>query len=141
MSEHINELFDKDGNLIGCLLTTEAWEAVRDQVNAALGVTIEPVEQESPEPIAEWETLKEYWDFQYPVDTDVACEQCGSSTEDWADDDPRLFRLTSANLAGLVAFKCMQCKSKITKRHFKDEIVTECAPYRDSKITKKEGRF
>ena len=98
-------------------------------------------EQEQPEPIPDWETLKEYWDFSYPVDLDVACEHCGNSTEDWTGDEPRLFRLTSANLAGLVAFKCMKCKAKITKRHFKDKILTECSPYRDSKVTSKEGRY
>jgi ssDNA-binding Zn-finger/Zn-ribbon topoisomerase 1 len=141
MSDHINELYDKDGNLVGALLTAEAWAVVRDQVMSALGVVETPVEQERPEPISEWETLKEYWDFQYPVDVDVACENCGNSTEDWTADDPRLFRLTSANLAGLVAFTCTQCRAKITKRHFKDQVTTECAPYRDSKITSKEGRY
>ncbi|BDQ34263.1 hypothetical protein [Pseudodesulfovibrio portus] len=141
MSDHINELYDKDGNLVGALLTAEAWAVVRDQVMSALGVVETPVEQERPEPISEWETLKEYWDFQYPVDVDVACENCGNSTEDWTADDPRLFRLTSANLAGLVAFTCTQCRAKITKRHFKDKVTTECAPYRDSKITRKEGRY
>lgn len=141
MSDHINELFDKDGNLIGALLTGEAWLAVKDQVYATLGVVEEKAEPEIPEPIADWETLKEYWDFQYPVDTDVICEHCGSKTEDWAADDPRLFRLTSANLAGLVAFKCMNCRSKIVKRHFKDKVTTECSPYRDEKITNKEGRY
>lgn len=141
MSDHINELYDKDGNLIGALLTAEAWTTVREQVMAALGVAEEPAEQERPEPLSDWETLKEYWDFPYPVDVDVACENCGNATEDWTADDPRRFRLTSANLAGLVAFTCTQCRAKISKRHFKDEIVTECAPYRDSKITSKEGRY
>ena len=141
MSDHINELFDKDGNLVGALLTAEAWTVVRNQVMAALGVVETAVEQERPEPISDWETLKEYWDFSYPVDVDVACENCGNATDDWTSDNPRLFRLTSANLAGLVAFSCTKCKAKITKRHFKDEILTDCAPYRDSKITSKEGRY
>lgn len=141
MSEHINELYDKDGNLIGALLTAEAWTAVREQVHTVLGITQAPVEQERPEPTSDWETLKEYWDFSYPVDYDVACENCGNSTEDWTADEPRLFRLSSANLAGLVAFKCMKCKAKITKRHFKDEITTECTPFQDSKQSNKEGRY
>ncbi|MBG0790591.1 MAG: hypothetical protein H0S80_08865 [Desulfovibrionaceae bacterium] len=141
MSEHINELFDKDGNLVGALLTAEAWTTVRDQVMAALGVDEQPAEQERPEPTADWETLQEYWDFPYPVDVDVNCEHCGNATDDWTADEPRLFRLTSVNLAGLVAFTCMNCRAKVTKRHFKDKIVTECAPYLDSKVTSKEGRY
>jgi hypothetical protein len=141
MSDHINELFDKDGNLVGALLTAEAWTAVRDQVMTALGVRETPAEQEKPEPLADWETLTQYWDFPYPVDMDVACEHCGSKTENWSEDEPRLFRLTSANLAGLVAFKCMNCRAKVVKKHFKDEIVTECTPYQEEKLTSKEGRY
>ena len=68
MPDQINELFDKDGNLIGALLTAEAWTTVRDHVMNALGVpdTVEPVE--NPEPMSDWEMLTQYWDFPYPVD-------------------------------------------------------------------------
>ncbi|MGE4422292.1 MAG: hypothetical protein AB7D39_08350 [Pseudodesulfovibrio sp.] len=141
MSDQINELFDKDGNLIGALLTAEAWSSVRDQVMNALGVRETPTVEEKPEPLADWEMLTQYWDFPYPVDMDVACEHCGSKTENWSEDEPRLFRLSSANLAGLVAFKCMNCRAKVVKKHFKDEIVTECTPYLEEKITSKEGRY
>ena len=142
MSDHINELYDKDGNLVGALLTAEAWKAVRDQVHSALGVTAAPANEEHvPEPTSDWELLKQYWDFSYPVDVDVTCENCGNTTEDWAADDPRKFRLSSANLAGLVAFKCMDCKAKITKRHFIDKIQVICTPYQDTKTTSKEGRY
>ena len=75
------------------------------------------------------------------MDTDVSCENCGSSTEDWTKDDPRLFRLTSANLAGLVSFKCMNCQAKVLKKHFKDEIITECTPFHNSKDLSKEGQY
>ena len=141
MSDYINELFDKDGNLIGTLLSAEAWTTVRKQVYATLGVVDESVEPEKPEPISDWETLKEYWDYPYPVGTDVHCEACGNKTEDWAGDEPRLFRLTSANLAGLVSFKCMNCQAKVVKKHFDNEIKTECTPFHDSKDTSKEGRY
>jgi len=141
MSQHINELFDKDGNLIGALLTAEAWTAVRDQVMTALGVSEAPTVQEKPEPLSDWEELIKYWDFPYPVDMDVACDNCGNETADWSKDDPRRFRLTSANLAGLVSFKCMNCQAKVAKKHFKDKIATECTPYQEEKITSKEGLY
>jgi len=141
MSHHINELFDKDGNLIGCLLTAEAWAAAKDTVLKTLGLEERAAPPAKPEPIAEWETLKEYWDFSYPPDTDVACEHCGNETANWQADEPRLFRLTSANLAGLVAFQCTKCQSKIVKKHFKDQIKTECTPFQDSKDLSKEGRY
>ena len=141
MSDHINELYDKDGNLIGALLTAQAWTEVREQVMAALGIEETKAVPEKPEPLSEWETLKQYWDFPYPVDTDVSCEHCGNATEDWAADEPRRFRLTSANLAGLVSFTCMNCRAKVVKKHFKDQIRTECTPYQDEKSTSKEGRY
>lgn len=141
MSDHINELYDKNGDLIGALLTAEAWEAVRDIVNDTLGIAVQKTEPEMPEPLADWETLQEYWDYPYPVDTDVRCDHCGNATEDWAKDEPRVFRLTSANLAGLVSFKCMGCKAKIVKKHFNNEIKTECTPFQETKIQSKEGRF
>ena len=141
MSQHINELFDKDGNLVGALLTAEAWTAVRDQVMAALGVSETPTVQEKPEPVSDWEELTQYWDFPYPVDKDVTCDNCGNETADWSEDEPRRFRLTSANLAGLVSFKCMNCRAKVVKKHFKDKISTECTPYQEDKITSKEGRY
>ncbi|QGY39516.1 hypothetical protein GM415_05070 [Pseudodesulfovibrio cashew] len=141
MSDHINELYDKNGNLIGALLTAEAWAHVREDVLKALGLAEKPEPEPMAEPISDWQTLQEYWDFDYPVDKDVACEHCGNATEDWEADNPRRFFLTSANLAGLVAFKCVKCQSRIIKRHFKDEILTECSPYQDEKDDTKEARY
>ena len=45
MSDHITELFDKDGNLIGALLSAEAWTATKKQVCATLGIIDKSVEQ------------------------------------------------------------------------------------------------
>lgn len=137
-SDHITELFDKHGNLIGCLLSADAWAAAKPHVHKILD--IKPVQAVRPEPINDWETLKEYWDFAYPVDMDVHCDCCGAHSENWQEDEPRLFRLSSANLAGLVSFSCQNCQSKIIKKHFKDEITTETVPYQD-KDQRKEGRY
>ncbi|MBI9078821.1 MAG: hypothetical protein JEY79_03665 [Pseudodesulfovibrio sp.] len=141
MSDHIHELFDKDGNPIGALLSAEAWTAVKSQVFAKLGLVDDSVKPENAEPTSDWETLKSYWDYPYPIDTDVHCECCGNKTSEWAADEPRLFRLTSANLAGLVSFKCMNCQAKVVKKHFSKEIRTECTPFLDSKDKSKEGRY
>lgn len=141
MSDHINELFDKEGNPIGVLLSAEAWAAVKTDVLTKLGLAETALPEEKPEPLSDWETLQEYWDFTYPVDTDVACENCGNATRDWAADNPRKFRLTAANLAGLVSFQCQECQAKVTKKHFKDSIITECTPFQDAKVLNKEGRY
>ncbi|MGL1863483.1 MAG: hypothetical protein OCC46_13240 [Pseudodesulfovibrio sp.] len=140
MSDHINELFDKDGELIGCLLSAEAWNHVKKDVFTTLGLEDETPVVEKKEPTGDWEYLKASWDYPYPVDTDVHCEHCGNATEDWADDEPRLFRMTSANIAGLVSFKCMKCQAKISKKHFNKEIKTECTPYQDKDLNK-EARY
>lgn len=141
MSDHINELYDKDGNLIGTLLSAEAWNHVKNDILSALG--LEELAPAAPvhEPVGDWETLKQYWDYQYPVDTDVTCDHCGNATEDWAADEPRRFHLTAANLAGLVSFKCVNCQSKIVKKHFNNEIKIECTPFQPEKVNTKEGRF
>ena len=141
MSDHIHELFDKDGNPIGALLSAEAWAAVKADVLRKLGLEEAEAPEVKPEPVADWETLKEYWDFPYPVDTDVACENCDNATDDWSADEPRKFRLTAANLAGLVSFQCQNCKAKVVKKHFQDTITTECTPFLDEKVRSKEGRY
>lgn len=140
MNDHIRELFDEKGNLIGCLLTAEAWLACGDNVKAQLGVT--PAAEEEPaEPIHEWETLKEYWDFNYPPSYDVSCDECGSKTENWLEDEPREFRLTSANLGGLVSFRCLKCQARVQKKHFKDEVVSETTPYQENKRKRLEAQY
>jgi len=141
MSDHIHELFDKDGNLIGALLSAEAWTAVRNDVLASLGLAEQSAPPEKPEPLGDWETLQQYWDYTYPVDTDVTCSVCGNATDDWAADDPRKFRLTAANLAGLVSFQCQKCRAKVVKKHFDNTITTESTPFQEEKLTNKEGRY
>ena len=136
--DSLTELFDKDGNKIGVLITADLWSQIKPHIKQFL-----PAEapKERPEPIGEWETLKEYWDFPYPVDTDVHCELCGTRTEDWEKDQPRKFRLMSCNLGGLVSFQCAECKARIVKKHFKDEITVECTAYVEDKTKKFEARY
>ena len=61
MSKHddnLTELFDKNGNLIGALLTADLWAKVKPMIKDLLP---KEAPAERPEPIGEWETLKEYW--------------------------------------------------------------------------------
>ncbi|WP_432738585.1 hypothetical protein [Maridesulfovibrio sp. FT414] len=136
--DNLTELYDKDGNLIGVLITAPLWEQIKPKLK---GILPEEAPKERPEPTGDWNTLKDYWDFPYPVDTDVHCENCGNKTDDWEKDEPRKFRLTSCNLGGLVSFKCTQCQARIVKKHFKDQITVECTPYIDEKTQRKEARY
>ncbi len=136
--DQITELFDKQGNLIGALLTTQAWTEAKPLLKGLLSK--EDQTTDKPEPLKDWETLKNHWDYPYPVDMDVLCSNCNASTKNWAKDTPRLFRLTAAGLAGLVTFRCLACNSKIIKKHFKDEILVENHPPRE-KDKQKEARY
>lgn len=131
----VTELYGKDGRLYGVLLSPELWNEV-SKVVLAMAKDIpaecacEP-EPERPEPMEDWNMLKDYWDFRYDYEAKVQCDNCGNATDDWEKDDPRKFRLTAANLGGQVTFSCQNCGSRIIKRHFKDHIDYQCCPCND----------
>ena len=127
----IQEVYDKDSNLLGVFISQELWQGVKGEVQPLLDRHLgrepqSPVQQ--PEPLEDWELLKSHWDFKYPVDMDVHCSECGSQTENWQEDDPRKFMLKAASLGGLVVFTCLQCGARVTKRHFKDHINVTAQP-------------
>jgi len=133
--EHFQPLYDQNKNLVGVWLSPELWAKVGDAISPAIDKALEQLspqpEKLLPEPIKDWEMLGQYWDFEYPLPTDVRCEHCGNETKDWLHDDPRKFRLRSANLGGLVNFQCQSCKARIIKKHFKKHVDVECRPYVD----------
>lgn len=128
MSEPITRLFDGQGNFLGVFIAAEFWTRLEPALADHLPLSAPVAKPPLPEPLADWSTLLQFWDFAYPVDTDVRCELCGSSTQDWQADEPRKFRLTACNLGGLVRFECQACKARIMKRHFKDKITVETRP-------------
>ena len=131
------EIFDKSGQPLGALLGPEAWELVRQTVLDHFG----PKQvAEKPEPIEGWRELLAFWDFNYPVDLDCNCPICGNMTDDWQQDEPRKFRLTAANLGGLVTFRCMGCQAKVTKLHFKNEIKVKAIAFQDERCPRNLGR-
>lgn len=134
--EPILFLYDAAQQLKGVLVSPEFWERIKDQVYALLPGAVPAEEPEPPEPTADWETLAAYWDFGYPLGRDVTCGQCGQHTDDWLADAPRLFRLRTATLGGMVSFQCRQCKARIIKRHFKDKVDVETQPHHETKDPK-----
>lgn len=128
MSHPITKLFNEQGELLGVFIAAELWSSLEPKLAAHLPSTPPAERALLPEPLSDWSTLLEFWDFPYPVDTDVRCEVCGGSTQDWQADEPRKFRLTACNLGGLVRFECQACKARVTKRHFKDKITVETTP-------------
>jgi len=132
------EIFDAQGNPLGAILGPEAWASVREVV---LQQFAQPeAEPAKPEPLEDWHSFVQNWDFKYPVDMDCACSLCGNASSDWEQDSPRKFMLTAANMGGLVSFRCLSCQARIIKRHFYDTIKVEVVPYAPEKSLRNKGR-
>lgn len=132
---HFEPLFDQNRNLVGVWLSPELWRKAENALSPAIDKALEELDPtrrpETPEPMKDWEALLQYWDLAYPLPTDVFCEQCGAKTDNWMQDDPRLFRLRSATMGGLVNFECQGCRARIIKKHFKKHVDVECRPFVD----------
>jgi hypothetical protein len=124
----VRYVVDAQGQPQGVFLEQEMWQHVCKHVLSVLDKLF-PTETEIAEPLADLQLLEKYWDLRYELPTDVACETCGASSADWKADEPRKFVLRAANMGGLLAFQCVSCKSRITKRHFKDKVTVTCAPH------------
>lgn len=131
-STPLTKLYDQNNQLYGVLLSPEFWEEAKSVLMPLLEKKSAALE-EAPEPVKDWKMLLDYWDFQYPPDTRVECEHCGNVTEDWMNPEGKTFRLKAANLGGLVNFQCLNCRSRVIKRHFKDHYRFECHPYASKK--------
>lgn len=132
ITQHVQDLYDQKGTLVGVLLSPEIWSSAYEKLRPILEAELQKLapeqKKERPEPIEDWNFLLEHWDFKYPVDKSVLCDICGESTQDWQKDEPRKFTLKAANLGGLVSFRCCKCNARVTKKHFKDHIVSETVP-------------
>lgn len=130
-TRHFQPLYDADRQLIGVWLSPELWLKAERALTPAIDQALAELEPAPPppEPMADWENLAQCWDFKYPMPFDVACENCGNTTPDWREDEPRKFRLRSANLGGLANFQCQKCQARIIKKHFKDHVDVQCRPF------------
>jgi len=125
-TENFFQVFGQDGRLHAVMLSASLWEKVRHLIEPEIRAFNQASESSFvPEPLQEWEELKQYWDFKYPVCTDVECGNCGAKTEDWEHDPERRFRLKSASFGGLVVFTCNGCGATVRKKHFKDHVCFE----------------
>jgi len=126
--EGLTHLYDNKGNFLGVMLGPELWEKTKHTIAPILEAAKPQEEKIKPEPLHDWENLKAYWDFRYPVNMTVHCDACDNDTEDWEQDAPRKFRLKACNIGGLMRFECQKCRGIVTKRHFKDKIQCTCTP-------------
>ncbi len=122
----VQPFYSETGQLTGVWIPAEVWLKHQDELEKIL-LQQEKKSALPAEPLNEWKNFLMYWDFNYPVEKKVVCSGCGSTTEDWTQDDPKKFHLRNASLGGLVAFLCLGCQSRVTKKHFKDQILYECS--------------
>ena len=125
---HVLYLVTHEGHCQSVQLSMELWAVVEKQVLSAvekLTADEDPFSKEQPlDKLAE---LKTYWDFHYPYEAHVHCDNCHASTDSWEDDPLHPFHLTNANFAGLLVFRC-RCGATVRKKHFHKKSVLECSP-------------
>ena len=130
---HFQPLFDAEKKLVGVMLSPTLWAKIEADVSPIIDRALDALNPgqrpEPPEPVRDWESLAAMWDFPYPLTKDVACKNCGNTSDDWQNDEPRKFRLRAANMGGLVNFECLSCKARVIKRHFKKHVDVECRPF------------
>lgn len=125
--DHYLPLYDKKGSLYAVMLSAELWQRLKNRLEPQIIAMLEKMEPsvEKSEPLHEWEELKQYWDFKYPINTEVECGNCGAKTQDWEHDESKPFLLKGANIGGLAVFECKACGAIVRKKHFKDHICYE----------------
>lgn len=128
-NKHLLYLTDRQGNLEGVQLSAALWSHCEAAVVKALKAMEPPLEHLNDEPVADFERLLQFWDFRYPYSPEVTCPHCGAHTADWRNDPAHPFHLTTANLGGLLVFRCKSCQSTVRQKHFRDHMVVECTPY------------
>ena len=129
-TRHVLPLYDAEGALHGILLSPELWRVAGARLEPALKAALAQLEPQAElqEPLEDWESFLQYWDFKYPVEASVCCKICGASTEHWLEDPKHPFTLKSAQLGGLVVFLCKSCGAVVRKKHFKDHVCFEASP-------------
>ena len=123
MSSDISYIVTPKGDILSVVVPYELWQRLEPEANKLLAASEKPALK--PEPIADFESLMEYWDFRYPYSPAVTCPCCGKSTDDWRNDPEHPFWLKNATLGGLLVFHCQNCGVSIRLKHFTDHVAVE----------------
>lgn len=123
MSSEITYITTTKGEILSVVVPYAIWERLEPSVQKLLRADDKPVQR--PEPMEDFETLMQYWDFRYPYSPAVRCPSCGTSTDDWRADPEHPFWLTNATLGGLLVFRCQHCGATVRLKHFLDHVAVE----------------
>lgn len=127
MKEQVHYLTDERGNIVAVQIPLTMWERLTPLLHSG-GSGEETADVPAPEPLEAFAEFLRYWDFRYPYDPAVRCPQCGQHVADWRSDPGHSFRLSNANLGGLLVFHCQNCGATIRQKHFRDHVALESTP-------------
>ena len=127
MSDSLQLLYltDADKHVQAVQIPWELWRKIELLARPVLDSLMKPSSEEPVEPLPAFEEFLHYWDFRYPYSPAVNCPHCGAATQNWRDDPAHPFRLTNANLGGLLVFHCRACGATIRQKHFRDHMAVE----------------
>ena len=116
--DKVLKIFDASGNFIGVFIPAEQWEKIS-------GAAPPNAPDEHSHDLAGFNELMESWTFSYPYDPSVICPVCGNASTDWREDADMPFILSSANMGGLLVFRCNKCDATIRHKYYKNKVVKE----------------
>ena len=125
MSSEISYIVTAKGDILSVVVPYALWQRLEPEAQKLMSVEDQP--KRKPEPLADFDTLMEYWSFRYPYSPAVTCPSCGTSTEDWRNDPSHPFWLHNASLGGLLVFHCDHCGATVRQKHFTDHVAVECS--------------
>ena len=123
MSSEISYIVTSKGDILSVVVPYDLWQRLEPEAQKLIAASEQPALK--PEPLADFETLMEYWDFRYPYSPAVTCPACGKSTDDWRNDPEHPFWLTNATIGGLLVFHCQHCGATVRQKHFTDHVAIE----------------
>lgn len=125
MDTSIQYLVNAEGEIQAVQIGYNLWKKVENTVKSALKQKEEDKNTQKEQPLKDFETLMQFWDFSYPYKPTVTCPHCNISTNDWKNDTKNPFILTNATIGGLLVFHCKNCGTTIRQKYFKDHVCYE----------------
>lgn len=127
MQEQVHYLTDERGNIVAVQISPAMWERLKPLLQSRDSAE-KTADAPAPEPLEAFAEFLRYWDFRYAYDPAVRCPRCGHHVADWRSAPEHPFRLTNANLGGLLVFHCQRCGATIRQKHFRDHVALESTP-------------
>lgn len=124
MEDEILYLYDTTGRLICVQVPALLWQKLQPACQKLLDQAEK--DAQTGHRLEEFADFMSAWNFPYEYKPEVNCPGCGYHTCNWQNGDD--FRLHSANIGGILVFKCLKCGSTIRQKYFKTHMALEFTP-------------